>query len=134
MRAIVALALVLTACGGTAATPEPTEAGQDITGTFALHAQSGQFSGACEGTGGYSDIAAGMNITLEDGEGNVLGTSRFSNGQASEDRQLCEFTFGFEDVPNADFYVLNAGDRGEQTYSRADMEAMDWDVALEIGN
>lgn len=130
MRALLILALVLTACSAGAS---PTPAGHDITGTFALHAQKGNFAPNCAGGGGYDDIRSGMGLTLRDGDGSILGTARLGSGHASEDRKLCLFDFEFSDVPDADFYAVDAGSRGEQTYSFDDMEAADWTLALEIG-
>lgn len=135
MRAIVALALILTACGGETATPSPSEqASQSLTGTFTLHDEQGWTAGGtCRGDGGYSDILVGMGMTLRDGDGTILGTTRLSIGTASDDGKECAFEFAFEDVPPADFYAIDAGRRGEQTYSAVDLEQQDWTVSLEIG-
>ena len=132
----LAIAVLLAGCGGTAATPtpEPTAAGRDISGTFVLHAQDGLFNpnNACVGDGGYSDLRQGFGLTLRDGENNILSTARLGAGDGSS-RNQCVFEFVFEDVPDADFYSVQS-ERGELTYSRADMEARGWTVALEIGN
>ena len=131
MRVLLILAVLLTGCGGAAASPTPS--GHDISGTFALHAQRGNFAPNCAGGGGYDDIRSGMGLTLRDGDGSILGTARLGSGHASEDRKLCLFDFEFSDVPDADFYAVEAGRRGEQAYSFDDMEAADWKLALEIG-
>ena len=132
MRVLLILAFALAACNA-GPTPTPEPAGHDITGTFALHAQKGNFAPKCAGGGGYDDITAGMGLTLRDGEGKILGTARLGSGHASEDRKLCLFDFEFSDVPEVDFYSVESGRRGEQTYSLADMEASDWTLGLEIG-
>lgn len=135
MKRIVAAILVvgLTACGASALPPEA--AGQTIDGTFVLHAQRGNFApNGCTGDGGYADIASGMGLTLKDGEGTILATSRLERGETSDDRKECHFAFTFEDVPDADFYVVESSGRGEQTYSRAELKAADWTINLEIGN
>lgn len=138
--AMVALAILLTACGGQAEpSPEPTavptEALHTLAGTFTLHATDGGWrpNSRCKGSGGYSDIVPGMGMTLKDGEGTILGTARFGNGTVAERGQQCVFEFTFEEVPVADFYVLDSGRRGEQTYSREELESLDWTVDLEIG-
>ena len=129
-----AVALVLAACGGTAPTPSAPET-HTITGTFALAARDGAgFSGACKGTGGYSDIAGGMPMTLRDEDGTVLAATRLATGQASEDRNQCVFEFTFEDVPVAEFYSIEGGDRGELTYSFDEMESMGWRVGFALGS
>jgi hypothetical protein len=128
MRALL-LAALLTGCAATAA---PTES-HDIDGTFTLHAQEGNFASNCTGDGGYSDIARGMGLTLKDGEGKILATTRLGSGEATDDRQECVFDFTFTDVPDAEFYVLESSRRGEQTYSIEDLEAADWTLSLEIG-
>ena len=139
MRAIVALALILAACSGSGSSPSeeasPSEQVRPtLTGTFTLHDERGWTAGGtCRGGGGYSDILVGMGMTLRDGEGTVLGTSRLSTGTASDDGKACVFEFGFEAVPPADFYAIDAGRRGEQTYSAAELEQQDWTISLGIG-
>ena len=130
IRALLVAAL-LTACSPTQSA-EPQ--GKTLTGTFSVAASEGAgFSGACHGGGGYDDIAGGMGVTLKDGDGTVIGSTQLGTGQASADRDWCVLPFSFSDVPDADFYVIDMGRRGEQTYSRADLEAQDWTVGLEIG-
>ena len=52
----------------------------------------------------------------------------------TKSRDACVWTFMVANLAEAEFYTVEAGRRGGPTYSRAEMEAMDWTVALEIGN
>lgn len=140
MRLAVILAVVLVGCDPAAEpTPEPTPETATISGTFTLHHERGWVAGSsCRGSDGYDDIMAGMQVTLRDEEGTVLATDTFGVGSApdSEDRLSpeCVFEFAFTDVPDVSFYTITTGRRGEVTYSRSDLEAMNWTVALSIGN
>lgn len=159
MRALI-IAALLTACGGTAATPEPTSEptpeptpkARDLTGTLTLTATEAfaRFNDDSEldergkhcvpqTTHGYTDIESGMQIVVKDETGAILATGRTTGGEIGggvyeAERAACVWTFTVEGVGEADFYTIEAGRRGGPTYSLAEMEAMDWTVALEIGN
>ena len=115
----------------------------------------------CEGEGGYSDFGPGMNVTVRNGEGTIIGSgatrsltaedvpegeseevlagaSSFSAAQQNAYLSDAGFGFGctvaFElEVPDAEFYEIEVGRRGELSYSRSELEAMDWDVELTLG-
>ena len=103
----------------------------EIIGTFTLGPDGTQSAGSCNGTGGYRDIKAGLPVTLRDGAGAVLATSRLDNG--TRDGRRCTFGFQLPDIPQAEFYAVEVGRRGELTYSFAEMQASDWKVSLTIG-
>ncbi len=50
------------------------------------------------------------------------------------DISYCQFTFELEEVSEAEFYAIEVGDRGEQTYSLDEMNEMDWTVAFSLGS
>lgn len=111
---------------------------QTITGSMTLIDSDffGRSVGAsCSGTGGYSDIKAGANVKLSDGKGNIIATSQLNAGTI-ERSQRCLFTFSLDDVPDEDFYVIGVGGgrRGELTYSKSEMQDMDWTIDLVIGD
>lgn len=121
---------MLAGCGGSATTPEPE--GQTLSGTVTLHSERRWTGDTCRGGDGYDDIRSGMSVTLRDGEGSVIGTTSLSVGRTEEPR-TCIFEFAFTDVPEAEFYAIEAGRRGELTYSAEDLEEQSWTVGLEIG-
>jgi len=124
---------VLAGCGATAeATPEP----RAISGSFTLHATGAGWSedaAGCRGDGGYSDIRSGMQITLRDETGRVMGTTSFPVGRVEGAGLRCVFEFEFTDAPEAEFYTLDSGRRGELTYSVAELEDRGWHVGIDIG-
>lgn len=105
-----------------------------VTGQLALTTASDLSVGSsCEGSGGYSDIAPGTQVILEDEEGSTLATSSF--GAGTFDGVSCVFRFDFEDVPKATFYrVHQSNDRGVLQYSYKDMVDSDWSVYLTLGD
>ena len=124
------VALLLAGCGGSGATPEPE---RSIEGTFTLFDENGWTTDTCRGDGGYVDIVRGLRVTLTDQDGSVIGTASLPSGQ-TVDRNHCQFSYELADVPDAEFYTVTIGNRGELTYSFAEMEAMDWQVASELGS
>lgn len=123
------------------ATPaaEPAAAVREIRGGVALSGPDnvwGRFQpGAeCRGDGGYRDIDEGAPVRVIDGAGNVVATARIGAGSI-QDRpgfQTCLFVFAV-DLPAADFYEFEVAGRAGPTFSRAEMEANGWVVALSIG-
>lgn len=131
-------------------TAEPTTtvpALQQITGSFTLIDSDvvGTWDG-CFGSGGYDDFGPGMNVTVRDGQGDVVGvgsTESLSEADRtgvwaddvtfSEDSSVsCVVKFTV-DVKPAEFYSVEVGSRGDLTYSAAELEAAGWHVELSLG-
>ena len=109
-----------------------------ITGTFDLYGGSSSISpnvlvlgSTCSGEGGYSDIQAGMPITVKDENGKILGAT--SLGEGSGSAFDCTFTYTFTDVGDASIYSIEGGRRGAVSYTKDQMESQNWTVALQIG-
>ena len=146
IRALL-LALILAGCGGAVATSTPGEATPPtITGTFTLSDPGGiaieretgtRYPIRCEGTGGYSDVTEGLDVIVSDQDGRIIGTGRLT--QEGMDREsigtddLCAFSFSVPVTDPAAFYSIEVGDRGELTYSHADLEGMGWAVEATLG-
>ena len=132
------------------ATTIPAE--YEIRGIFTLVDSDVERDGyLCWGTGGYDDVAAGMNVTVRDGNDVIIGVGSTDNvtredrtsldpwladvatGVANEryPNVVCTLVFKVS-VPDAEFYSVEVGHRGELNYSRAEMEAADWAVALTL--
>lgn len=79
--------------------------------------------------GGYSDVAAGGQVTVQDGEGTILATTTLAGGILNS--RGCTFSFSTE-VPDADFYQVTITHRGALTYSRTDLEANGWKVLAHL--
>lgn len=126
--ALVAVALVVVAAIAL------TRASHTVEGSFTLIDSDGfdNFGGGCEGSGGYSDIGAGTDVTVRDEDGALLATT--SLGMGEEDEPLCTFEFTLEDVPEAKFYAFEVADRGELSYSYEEMEDNDWTFGATLGD
>lgn len=136
---VVILLIVLAAIGGgylvlnrSQGSPEIT--GHTINGTFDLITTSVNYSPAdCQGTGGYVDIQAGLDIVVRNGSGTIIGTDFLTYERGRSSDAGCSFSFEV-DVPDTDFYSVEVGSRGELTYSRAEMVANAWTVSLTLGD
>ena len=151
MRMIV-LALAFTAVGAVIALvatvgliawePWRSSGGQTVTGSIVLNVGFGpgrDDGEPCAGEGGYDDIRPGAEVTVRDRTGAIIATSRLDWGvveriiEGDPDRFYCRLPFSVPDVPEADFYSIEVSRRGELTFSRDELEALDWQVAFELG-
>jgi serine/threonine-protein kinase len=89
-------------------------------------------STGCAGTGGYSDMQLGAVVTVRDGSDKVIATGRIVTSEPLGTHQ-CHFTFRVSDVPDADFYQVEVSHRGALTFSRTEMDAQGWALALTLG-
>jgi hypothetical protein len=107
-----------------------------IAGTFALNGEPGtdffNLGLGCQGTGGYSDIMGGVQVTVRNGTGDILAVDALHDAGGDE-LKVCEFYFTL-DVPKEAFYEITVGRRGEMVYSFADLEKAKWHVDLTLGN
>lgn len=118
--------------------------GDQITGTFTLTDSEGFFGtwNSCIGEGGFSDFGPGMNVTVRDGDGSVIGswsTRSLTNAddEAETARSLdtwCIVAFEVELTDEADFYLINVGRRGEISFTRDELAAQNWRVELSLGD
>lgn len=126
--------------GGRTPTPSvaPSEPGVrpgTVTGTFTLTETSSisRSGGTCSGNGVYSDFGPGMNVTIENELGGIIGTGTTESVDDGEDSPFCEVTFEITDLPESKLYVIGTEGRGNFSYSRADMEEMGWHVGVTFG-
>jgi hypothetical protein len=70
---------------------------------------------ACDGAGGYSDIAPTTPVVVRNGKGDVLATTSLGPGKG--DAAQCTFTFTFPVTEGEDRYVVSVGRRGEFSYT-----------------
>lgn len=110
-----------------------------VTGTIDLIRPAGQLSPnsdkgrPCTGTGGYSDIAAGMEVLLVS-DGKTIGLGRLGPGQWADigATATCRFTFSITVPEGHEFYTLRLGRRGEHTYTHREITSSGA-LAYEIG-
>lgn len=90
----------------------------------------------------YKDIKHGSTLTVKNGRGEVIKTTRTPAGfnadsrinmDSTEQWVYCVVPLEPFQVPDSDFYVFSIGNRGELAYSRADMKRNNWKLELKIG-
>lgn len=138
------------------ATTAAPAAGHTIRGTFTVRAVPGSIVGkttTCAGAHGYDDVRAGMPVTVRDGSDAIVGAGAVRNFTSAEmgsksigdpfagvkaemvrrPERVCALRFSIE-ASDAAFYQIEAGNRGNVTYSRDELERRGWFVALGIGS
>jgi hypothetical protein len=122
------LLIGVAACGPGAVTSHA------LTGTLTLKAGDSR-TPTCEGTGGYSDIHPGTQLTVKDEAGVIVGSGTLGAATSPADtRYPCEYPFTISEVGAAKFYSVEVSKRGALTYSAADMDKMGWKVSLTLGD
>jgi hypothetical protein len=127
---------------GTASPIGLTSASEDgtINGSIAVgHEIPSEYrTGYCSGSSvgsGYGDIGEGTQVVVKDPTGKIIATGALGSGTWKKGDILssCVHPFTVRDIPKADFYTLSIGRRGDQTYSRSDLEQRGWRVDLTLG-
>jgi hypothetical protein len=85
----------------------------------------------CIGLGGYDDIMVGARVTVSNQDRTIIGAGALEPIYLP-DEDRCVFTFTI-DVPDATFYSIELGRRGELTYSREEMDKAGWHIDLTLG-
>jgi hypothetical protein len=161
--ASIAVATVLLVAGAVVAivaTREPaprTTAGPGAIGiTFTL-VDISDISGTvgdCFGTGGYDDFGSGMNVTVRDERGDLVGSAQMlsleslkatqpefyeqieaggSQDLSAEVDLTCEIATLVQIEDGSDIYEIEIGRRGDSSVTRAELDGKDWIVSLSLG-
>ena len=124
----LAAGMMLSGCGGT----------RQITGTVTVYATNqfydeatqAAFGPLCYMGEGYRDIEFSGIVTVKDGAGSIIGTSKLEK-PSSVKATSCEYPFAVT-VSNSEFYSIKIGDRRELIYSRAELESQGWTLGLSL--
>jgi hypothetical protein len=107
-----------------------TEAQRTRYDSLLASVQGGARYGCGAGAGGrWADVTSGAQVTVEDGDGNVLTKGSLTGGTLTEDG--CSFEFAIE-VGYAEYYRVRVTQRGPATWSRDEMESQGWRVAATL--
>lgn len=101
----------------------------------------------CYGRAGYDDITEGAQVVVKDASGTIVATGSLGAGEANgtagdigPNGQLvpstattCTFPITVGSVPDSSFYSVEVSHRGAQTYSRDQLVANGWTIALSLG-
>jgi hypothetical protein len=150
---------VLVALIGLAIVQAGSKERETISGTFTLF-DIGGINGSptsCSGEGGYSDVDAGMPVTIRDGDGTIVGSTSTRNATQSElvaslvddgddtsedeaedlieslDGSFCTLVFEAE-VDDAEFYEVEVGTRGSLSFRKSELEDENWNVGFTLGD
>lgn len=105
-----------------------------VTGSITVRdTDQGYLTGrSCRTDGGYDDVRVGTDVVVKDGQGAIIGVGSLEEGEADSAFD-CRFDFSLE-VKVSEFYSFEIGDRGELSYSHADLEVQGWNVAFSLGD
>lgn len=87
--------------------------------------------GRCTGNDGYSDIYAGQDVLVTNGDGKQL--TRTELGAGSGDAYSCTFPFSFTVMEGEKDYVVQVSHRGELHYTQALLKTPG-EVAISLGS
>jgi hypothetical protein len=106
-----------------------------VNGTMTLSdGYFGSKGSPCDGSGGYSDIIEGAQVTVSnESTSSVVAVSNLSPGKVNDDGD-CEFSFKINDVPNSSVYQIEVSHRGKLVYSRKQLEENKYQVELTLGD
>jgi hypothetical protein len=161
--AFIAVGALLAAGIGAAAflvireTPPRTTAGPGAIGVSFSLLDLGELSGTvgnCSGTGGYSDFEPGVDVTVRDKQGSIVGSGGMKSleqlqvqepeffeqfggpkaGDLGEDAVItCRLGALIQIEGESDFYEIDVGRRGETSVTRSELEENDWIISLSLG-
>lgn len=159
---VAALVAVVVVAGGFALSRSgdrtPAHTIRGTLSLFDLESVDGSITD-CSGSGGYSDIDAGMNVTVRNAKDEIVGSGRtehmtkdelvdflLETDQADDEAEAretidtidgfaCILSFEIE-VSDEEFYevALGDGDRGKMSESRRELEEGGWRVDYNLGD
>ena len=138
MVTVLAVVVVGVAAAAWALVGRATESTHTITGDMTL-VDLDEFlllddGDSCSGSGGYGDIDAGTTVNVKDQSGTLIGSGSLGPGKARSKLSACVFPFEIEGVKDAKFFQVEVSRRGGLSYSKADMEGMNWTVHASLGS
>jgi hypothetical protein len=107
-----------------------------LTGSFTLtDTDVSRTPGDCFGTGGYSDIKAGLQVVVRNEKSEILAVGELGrdNYSGAYPQVVCEFPFAIKDIPRAEFYQIEVGRRGSLKYSLNELQNAGWAVKFSLG-
>ncbi len=106
----------------------------NIVGTVILNESAGRFRlSHCEGSGGDGDLTSSAPVSVRDGQGRLLATSRLGPGKTSSHSE-CTFTCVVRNVADATTYAIKVSHRAVISRSRGDLQLSEWTVTMAVGH
>lgn len=137
------LLLSISACGSGSSSTNDEGLRRTISGVLILRGEDdivvADDRTTCIGTRGFDDVRHGVEVVVRDGKNEVLARSELGTGEVTvkglgesfgerPSAKECTFTFRVTNVPDASFYTIAIGTRGELTYSRSDLITRKWRI------
>ena len=87
----------------------------------------------CSGRNSFTDLKGQLQVILLDGSGNTIATGQTEYGAYKRFGETCVFAFTLNNVPDSDFYEIQVGRRQGPTFTREELESLNWEMVLTIG-
>ncbi len=105
-----------------------------VQGTFTLKDSfSGDEGEYCAGNGGYDDISSSTQVTVSNGEGNIVAVGNLGSGSV-DDIGNCLYKFTISNIPRSKVYQFEVSHRGKVVFSHDQLVADDYEVELQLGD
>jgi hypothetical protein len=125
--AVATLAMVLVACQG----PSGDQTRKLIGAVILNDPGAERTATECSGSGQYTDITGGLEVTITDETGEVIGSTGLAVDARGGEGQ-CLYLWEVMVGP-ASSYSIEVGDRPAGTYTVADLNQRNWGVAVTFG-
>jgi len=107
-----------------------------LTGSFTLiDSDVSRTPAGCSGTGGYSDVKAGMQVVVKNEKSDIVALGELGGDDYSGEygQVACKFPISIKDIPKASFYEIEVGKRGSLKYSFEELRNANWSVKFSLG-
>jgi hypothetical protein len=107
-----------------------------LTGSFTLiDSDVSRTPAGCSGTGGYSDVKAGMQVVVKNEKSEILAVGELGDDDYTGEygQVACKFPISIKDIPKASFYEIEVGRRGSLKYSFDELRNAKWSVKFSLG-
>jgi hypothetical protein len=100
-------------------------------GTQSLSRAAAAIGVPCKGLGAYNDLFGGTQVVVKDQLGAVIATGSLDVGRVVPGR-TCQFGVLVPELPRADVYQFEVGQRLISAYRYDDLAASGWQVTLNL--
>jgi len=87
---------------------------------------------ACRGGGGYADIIGGEDVVVYDADGEEVARTQLELGQPEDGGRTCIFPFAVQELPEAEAYTFQIGDRPPVSSTLDELRQDDFELTLAL--
>jgi hypothetical protein len=141
MRKLWVIVAAAAVAAGMMASPAGAASKHTITGDLTIHDSGGWFRNQvqCAGSGGFSDLEPGAQVTVKNAKGKTIAVGQVTVGHAGAGSAIgnfytrCVMPLKIKGVPDSSFYAIEVAHRGALTYPKKKLQRAHWRVHLTIG-